>query len=230
MTTFTNARPKTMPQRGFRASPDRPLALLARCPVHIETPMPELADLTRTLGVAQLFAKNEGKRMRLGSFKALGGAFAVAQMICEAAGVEDPMAAKDTAATMTFVTASAGNHGLSVAAGAKVFGARAVIILPSTAPAAFAARIRATGAEVIGGESYDDSVAQAIRLADENGWIHLSDGSWTGYTLFRSTLGRPMCFCKPASAGLRQGLRRISAITGRFSRPSWWWSLTARLA
>jgi len=182
MTTFTNARPKTTPQRGFRASPDRPLALLARCPVHIETPMPELADLAKTLGVAQLFAKNEGKRMRLGSFKALGGAFAVAQMICEAAGVEDPVAAKETAATMTFVTASAGNHGLSVAAGAKIFGARAVIILPSTVPAAFDARIRATGAEVIGGQSYDDSVAQAIRLADENGWIHLSDGSWAGYT------------------------------------------------
>ncbi|MDN5787988.1 pyridoxal-phosphate dependent enzyme, partial [Pseudorhodobacter sp.] len=30
--------------------------------------------------------------------------------------------------------------------------------------------------------SYDESVAQAIRLADENGWIHLSDGSWPGYT------------------------------------------------
>ncbi|MDN5789030.1 pyridoxal-phosphate dependent enzyme, partial [Pseudorhodobacter sp.] len=151
MPALTNARAKTTPKRHFRASPDRPLALLARCPVHLPTPMSELADLAQEIGVASLFAKNEGARMRLGSFKALGGAFAVAQMICEAAGVEDPTAAKNKAATMTFVTASAGNHGLSVAAGARIFGARAVIILPATAPAAFAARIRATGAEVIGG-------------------------------------------------------------------------------
>ena len=163
------------------AAPDRPLALLARCPAYAVTPMLELADLARDLGVGRILAKNEAARMRLGSFKALGGAFAVAQMICDRAGVDDPMAAAEVAAGMVFVTASAGNHGLSVATGARIFGARAVILLPASAPIAFAERIHATGARVIRGGAYDDCVAEAIRLAEAEGWLHLSDGSWPGY-------------------------------------------------
>lgn len=181
MSVLTHARHQHDTIHRFRVSPERPLALLRKCPVHAATPMPALPDLAGEIGIAALHAKAESERMRLGSFKALGGAFAVAQMICDAAGVADPTDAPDTAAGMTFVTASAGNHGLSVATGARIFGARAVVILPATAPEAFARRIRATGAEVIAGGSYDESVADAMRMADANGWLHLADGSWPGY-------------------------------------------------
>lgn len=122
--------------------------------------------------------------MRLGSFKALGGAFAVAQMISESAGTADltDESAKKTAASMTFITASAGNHGLSVAAGARIFGARAVIVLSAAVPEDFADRIRAVNAEVIRVEgSYEDSVACAMETAESNAWILLADGSWEGY-------------------------------------------------
>ena len=123
-------------RRGFRASPDRPLDMLRRCPAYAPTPLRALPGLAATLGLGALHAKDETGRMGLGSFKALGGAFAVAQTIAEAAGTSDP--ASDEAARiakgMTFITASAGNHGLSLAAGARVFGARAVIVLPSLAP------------------------------------------------------------------------------------------------
>lgn len=181
MSVFAHSRETNRIEPAFRVRPDRPLALLKKCPVHGVTPMLTLAGLADELGVGWIVAKDESARMRLGSFKALGGAYAVAQMICDAAGVDDPTKSPDIAAGMVFVTASAGNHGLSVAAGARIFGAKAVIVLPATAPEAFAERIRAAGAQVIAGGSYDESVADAIRLAEENAWIHLSDGSWPGY-------------------------------------------------
>lgn len=181
MTVLTHVRDVPGAERRFRVSPDRPLALLAKCPVYVATPMPAQPDLAHEIGIGSLHVKNEAERMRLGSFKALGGAFAVAQMICDTANVADPTEAGDVAADMTFVTASAGNHGLSVAAGARVFGAKAVVVLPETAPKVFARRIRATGAKVVAGGSYDESVADAIRLAETNGWLHLADGSWPGY-------------------------------------------------
>ncbi|PTX55678.1 diaminopropionate ammonia-lyase [Litoreibacter ponti] len=116
--------------------------------------------------------KDESARMGLGSFKALGGAYAALRLI-ERAGTAD----------LTFVTASAGNHGLSVAAGAQAFGARARIYLSATVPEPFAARLRALGAEVVrSGADYEASVRAAIKDARETGACHLADGSWPGYT------------------------------------------------
>jgi len=142
--------------------------------------MPGLAS-----GAGTVFVKDETQRMRLGSFKALGGVFAVAQMVRDAAGGADLSSeqARVVAGAMTFITASAGNHGLSVAAGARIFGARGVIVLGSAVPEAFAARILGMGAEVVRVDgTYEDSVAYAIDAADRRGWLLLADGSWEGYT------------------------------------------------
>ena len=187
MTPLANRprKPGAPDDHGFRISADRPLALLGACPAYRPTPLCEAPELAAGLGLARLWIKDETARMRLGSFKALGGAYAVAQMILDRAGARDPDApeARATARAMTFVTASAGNHGLSVAAGARVFGARAAIVLAENVPDAFAARIRARGAEGIrAAGSYEDSVAEAMRLAETRGWLHLADGSWPGYT------------------------------------------------
>ncbi len=70
----------------------------------------------------------------------------------------------------TFVTASAGNHGLSVASGAAVFGARAVVYLSDTVPDSFALRLRAKGAEVVrSGRNYEDSMQAAAEAAEAKG-------------------------------------------------------------
>jgi diaminopropionate ammonia-lyase len=83
----------------------------------------------------------------------------------------------------TYVTASAGNHGLSVAAGARIFGARAVVYLAQTVPEGFAARLRDKGAVVVReGAEYEASMAAAAQAARDNGWTLLSDSSWPGYT------------------------------------------------
>ncbi len=161
------------------------MKLLGECPVYAPTPLQNETALAADIGIAEFFVKNEAQRMRLGSFKALGGAFAVAQMLADASGASDLMGedAKSVAASMTFITASAGNHGLSVAAGANVFGAKAVIVLSAAVPEGFAERIRGLGADVVRIDgSYEDSVAYAIAAAEENDWLLLADGSWEGYT------------------------------------------------
>ena len=158
--------------------------MLGQCPVYRPTPMPQVTALATALGVSELFLKDESQRMNLGSFKALGGAYAVAQMICDKTGADDVMSepARLAAKEMTFITASAGNHGLSIAAGARVFGANAVIVLSSPVPEPFAERIRAMGAKVVRVQgSYEDSVAHAMSLAETNRWLLVADGSWEGY-------------------------------------------------
>ena len=172
-------------KRLFRTEPDRPMAMLKLCPVYEPTPLHEMPAFAADLGIGSLMVKDETRRMRLGSFKALGGVFAVAQMIVDASGATDLNSeqARATAAGMTFITASAGNHGLSVAAGAHIFGARGVIVLSSAVPEGFAERIRKSGSEVIRVDgSYEDSVARAIDAAEQNKWLLLADGSWNGYT------------------------------------------------
>lgn len=156
----------------LRTDPAPVQALLADCPAHKETPLREATELARDVGVGALFIKDERGRMGLGSFKALGAAHAIARD-----------AQTSDAQQKTYVAASAGNHGMSVAAGAAVFGARAVIYLAETVPEAFADRLRDKGAEVVRqGATYEESMAAAETAAEENGWILLSDSTWEGYT------------------------------------------------
>jgi diaminopropionate ammonia-lyase len=153
-------------------------ALLSHCPAHAPTPLLEASGLARRLGIARVSLKDERSRMGLGSFKALGAAYAIARAAAEAGGPwETALAGR------VFVTASAGNHGLSVAAGARLFGATATVFLARTVPEGFADRLRARGAEVVrAGATYEESMAAAERAAAEPGRTLLSDSSWPGYT------------------------------------------------
>jgi diaminopropionate ammonia-lyase len=162
----------------------KPATLLEACPAYHPSPL----DRVRLAG-RDIFIKDETARMGLGAFKALGGVYAVAQLI--AAELERPIAAEEfhgkavrqRAGRMTFVCASAGNHGMAVAAGAALFGAHSRIHLAETVAEDFARRLRDKGADVVrSGASYEDSVAAAIRDAETSGAVHLADGSWPGYT------------------------------------------------
>ena len=153
-------------------------ALLAQCPAHQPTPLSQSPELAKLAGVAEVWIKDERSRMGLGSFKALGAAHAIAR---EAAATQ-PDDWSTALNGQVFVTASAGNHGLSVAAGARLFGAKAVIYLSKTVPAAFADRLRSFGAEVvIDGDDYEASMIAAAKAAEDKGWTLLSDSSWEGY-------------------------------------------------
>ena len=155
-------------------------ALLALCPAHEPTPLIASAVLAGKAGVARLCIKDERGRMGLGSFKALGAAYVIAHH-AESARQGDDWA--HALSGRTYVTASAGNHGLSVAAGARVFGAQAVVYLADTVPEPFAAQLRGMGATVVrAGDTYEASMDAAAQAARDKGWTLLSDSSWPGYT------------------------------------------------
>lgn len=178
-----------LPSRRLRSDPSGALALLARCPAHAPTPFHTLPPLAQRLGVGQLHCKDERSRMGLGSFKALGAGYVIAGMATgrvERPG--EPVSAEALATALNgtvLVCASAGNHGMSVAAAAALFGAEARIYLSETVPEAFAQRLRARGATVVrAGADYEASMATAERDADaaaHRGWVLLSDSSWPGY-------------------------------------------------
>ena len=164
--------------------PTNVIALLAKCPAHNPTRLLQMPELASHIGVAQVHVKDERDRMGLGSFKALGAAYAIA---CAAADtvVDDQWSVALTGAV--YITASAGNHGLSVAAGARLFGAKAIIYLAESVPEPFANRLRTIGADVVrAGATYEDSLDAAQASADAGKGILLSDGSWPGYTALPS--------------------------------------------
>ena len=168
---------------GAKLAPDAPYpsihaervaALLSRCPAAAETPLNVIDDLAP----ATLWIKDERARMNLGSFKALGAAYVIARHAAEKTDAPDGK----TLEGRTYVTASAGNHGMSVAAGAKAFGAGAVVYIADTVPEAFAGRLESMGASVVRhGTDYAASMESALKAADDNGWTLLSDSSWDGY-------------------------------------------------
>ena len=169
------------PAPGDRFETDAVAALLALCPIHAATPLIDCAGLAADMGVARLTLKDERSRMGLGSFKALGAAHVIARDAAEVVrktGKDWDRALKGR----SYVAASAGNHGLSLAAGAAVFGAKAVIYLADTVSEGFADRLRAKGADVVrAGSNYEESMAAASRAGSDE-LILLSDGSWPGYT------------------------------------------------
>ena len=158
--------------------------LLKYCPISKETPLTEIDTLTAQLNLKKIAFKDERTRMNLGSFKALGAAFVIAKSAYKKIGedIQKPELASSALKGTTFVTASAGNHGLSVAAGARIFGANAVIYLSVSVPKGFVSKLKSYGASVvIEGEDYESSMDAAERDADLNGWELLSDVTWDGY-------------------------------------------------
>lgn len=166
--------------------------MLRLCPAHRPTPLFCLDQLARRLGVQQVYVKDESERLGLGSFKALGGTFAVIRVVLEYAQrvLGRPItpaeltsdAVRRVARSLTVCCATDGNHGRAVAAGARMLGARAIIFVHQFVSAQRVAAISALGAEVrqVAG-NYDESVALAFRESAAHGWIVVSDTSWHGY-------------------------------------------------
>ena len=72
------------------------------------------------------------------------------------------------------ITASAGNHAQGVAYAAKCFGAKSVIVMPTTTPLIKVERTKNYGAEVVlYGDVYDEACEYALKLADEKGYTFI---------------------------------------------------------
>lgn len=166
-------------------------------PNYTPTPLHALNALASACGVAEILYKDEAPRFGLGSFKALGGAYAAQQLIRreieqrtgQAVSLTDVSDKKyaEVVKDIHIVTATDGNHGRSVAWGTQLFGAACHIYIHAEVSEGRKAAMEAYGAEVIRvAGNYDDSVRAAQQAADENDWFVVSDTSYPGYTLVPS--------------------------------------------
>ncbi len=179
-----------LPAGGFR----RAKAAITAWPGYAPTPLHDLPAIASAAGVAALRLKDESSRFGLGSFKALGGAYAVATLLSgelSRRGIAMSISAealadgryRDSTESVTVTCATDGNHGRSVAWGAERFHCRCVIFVHGTVSQGRVDAIAAFGAKVIRVPgTYDDAVREADRRARAGGWFVVSDTSYPGYT------------------------------------------------
>lgn len=147
---------------------------LRNCPLHRETPLLDFDLLASRLGISRVLVKDETARLGLSSFKALGGAYAV--MLRSPHSPRRAHAPGSATASPIFATATDGNHGISVAAGAWLTGSRSVCFLPQHVQRQYEEAMHLLGAEVIRvNGNYDVAVAHAARVAAQKGWTVVSD-------------------------------------------------------
>ena len=172
-------------------------AEISTWPDYAPTPLRSLELLATSIGVEAVAYKDEASRFGLGSFKALGGAYAVACLLqreltirlgrnITLAEVRSGTLA-DEIAKITVCTATDGNHGRSVAWGAQMFGCPCVIYIHAEVSAGRKVAMEAFGARVVRIDgNYDESVRAIDRDANRSGWYVVSDTSYEGYVELRA--------------------------------------------
>ena len=133
------------------------------------TPLLILNKLSKELSLNQIYYKDESKRFDLKSFKALGGAYAVEKVT---KGNKE----------ITVSTATAGNHGRSVAWGAKRLGLKCKIFISEFVSEARGKAMESLGAEVVKVKgNYENSLIECIKQSTENDWQIVQDVAWKDY-------------------------------------------------
>lgn len=160
-------------------------------PMYSVTPLAELKNTARKMGVGNIYIKDESKRFGLNAFKVLGGSHAIGRYLGERLGIsEDKLtydvltdkSVKEKLGEITFVTATDGNHGRGVAWSARELGFKSVVYMPKGSVPERLENIRKAGADAsITDMIYDDCVRLSKKMADEKGWVVVQDTSWEGY-------------------------------------------------
>ena len=135
------------------------------------TPLLELDKLSKELRLNKIFYKDESKRFDLKSFKALGGAYAVEKV---SKGNKDIVVA----------TATAGNHGRSVAWGARRLGLKCKIFISEFVSDARGQAMAELGADVVKVKgNYEKSLIECIKQSTDNDWQIVQDVAWKDYMI-----------------------------------------------
>ncbi|MDC0179123.1 diaminopropionate ammonia-lyase [Candidatus Pelagibacter sp.] len=133
------------------------------------TPLLSLNKLSKELNLKNIFYKDENKRFDLKSFKALGGAYAVEKVT---KGNKDIVVA----------TATAGNHGRSVAWGARRLGLKCKIFISEFVSEARGQAMTDLGADVVKVKgNYEQSLIECIKQSTDNNWQIVQDVAWKDY-------------------------------------------------
>jgi diaminopropionate ammonia-lyase len=162
--------PFLVPERAEHGSRQAVRDFHRTLPGYAPTPLHRLPGLADTLGLADLFLKDEGQRFGLLAFKALGASWALHRLRERNRGFT------------TVSAATEGNHGRAVAWSARRLGLQSVIFIRATAAPFRMERLRQEGARVVPVDgSYEDAVAQCARESAEHGWQVVSDTGYEGY-------------------------------------------------
>lgn len=157
-------------------------------PGYHPTPLARLTQLAKHMGISDLWVKSEASRFDLKAFKVLGASYAIGKMLAKDLGLdvnkftfEQIVSQASKFRNLTFVTATDGNHGRSVAWTANRLGCKAVIYMPKGSSKIRLEAIRSYGAEasIIEG-NFDDAVKLAAKQSNKKGWILIQDTSWPG--------------------------------------------------
>ena len=133
------------------------------------TPLIELNKLSKELNLNKIFYKDESKRFDLKSFKALGGAYAVEKV-------------SNGNKNIVVATATAGNHGRSVAWGARRLGLNCKIFISEFVSDARGQAMADLGADVIKVKgNYEKSLIECIKQSTDNNWQIVQDVAWKNY-------------------------------------------------
>ena len=152
------------------------------------TPLYALKSLAALFGVKNILVKDESQRFGLNAFKMLGGAYAIAQLLCEKYHLDINAFSFETLKStikekMTFATTTDGNHGRGVAWAARQLGQNAVVYMPKGSAQERVDAILRLGAEcIVTDMNYDDTVRFTMQTAQKNGWEVVQDTAWEGYT------------------------------------------------
>ena len=150
---------------------DEAYKIISKWDNYSPTPLIYLNKLAEKLKFNKIFYKDESKRFDLKSFKALGGAYAVEKI-------------SKGNKKIIISTATAGNHGRSVAWGTKKLGLKCKIFISEYVSEFRAEVMRSFGADVIRVKgNYDNSLKECMRQSKENNWQIVQDVAWEGYKL-----------------------------------------------
>lgn len=161
-------------------------------PEYTVTPLAELSNMAKYLGVKDVFVKDESYRFGLNAFKVLGGSYSMAKYAASITGrsieeMDYNMFVSDAfhkeLGEITFFTATDGNHGRGVAWAAKQLGQKAVVFMPKGTTQMRLDRIAAEGATVTIEEmNYDDCVRKAVTESEKiSPSVVVQDTAWDGY-------------------------------------------------
>ena len=140
-------------------------------PSYKPTPLTSLNKLSKSINLKNIFYKDESKRFGLKSFKALGGAYAV-EVISK------------NKKNITISTATAGNHGRSVAWGSQRLGLKCKIFISEFVSEYRANEMKKLGADVIRvNGNYEESLKECLDQSKKYNWKIVQDVAWENYEL-----------------------------------------------
>lgn len=160
-------------------------------PQYTKTPLVNLDNLAKHLGLGGIYIKDESYRFGLNAFKVLGGSYAMGRYLATRLGSDiaelsyeklTSPEVRERLGEITFVTATDGNHGRGVAWTANQLKQKSVVYMPKGSSITRLENIRAEGAEAsITDMNYDDAVRLAAKYADEHNGVVVQDTAWNGY-------------------------------------------------